>query len=56
MSEYYHPFISHDPRLNYGKDMTDCEFFGIAGCCGKKCPVFIKKECPTQEEIEESEE
>jgi len=40
MGNLYSPFVSHDPLLDYGRGMTDCEICGISGWCGPECPVY----------------
>jgi len=56
MSDFYHPAVSHDERVACGRNMTDCEFVGISGGCGYKCPLFLCGECPSQDEMERSRE
>lgn len=33
-------------------NMTECERYGMAWGCDKDCPVFQRKECEMQEEVE----
>lgn len=40
-----------DNNLSY-PNMTECERYGITWGCDKDCPVFQRKECELQEEIE----
>jgi hypothetical protein len=52
MSDIYSPFVSHDPYLDYGRGMTDCEMCGISGWCGPKCPAYKSTtECPGDDEL-----
>ena len=40
-----------DNNLSY-PNMTECEKYGITWGCDKDCPVFQRKECELQEEVE----
>lgn len=42
---------SQDNGLSY-PNMTECERYGITWGCDEGCPVFQRKECELQEEIE----
>lgn len=42
---------SADSGLSYA-NMTECERYGITWGCDEDCPVFQRKECELQEEIE----
>lgn len=43
---------SNDKRLSY-PNMTECERYGITWGCDEDCPVYQRKECELQEELEE---
>lgn len=43
---------SNDKGLSY-PNMSECERYGITWGCDEECPVFQRKECELQEEVEE---
>ncbi len=49
--EFANSVCSHDEDLSY-PNMTECERYGITWGCDEDCPVFQRKECELQEEVE----
>lgn len=52
-TEFANSVCSHDEGLSY-PNMTECERYGITWGCDEDCPVFQRKECELQEEVEKS--
>lgn len=50
MAEIWHPVVM-EKGLSY-PNMSDCMVIGIAGGCGTSCPVFLRRQCDVQDEME----
>lgn len=50
MADIWHPVVM-ERGLSY-PNMSDCMVVGIAGGCGTSCPVFQRRQCDVQEEME----
>lgn len=51
-SRFANQVCSNDKGLSY-QNMTECERYGITWGCDEDCPVFQRKECELQKEVEE---
>lgn len=49
--EFANFICKSDNGLSYA-NMTECEIYGITWGCNEDCPVYKRKECELQDEVE----